>query len=258
MLYYLIVFSCILKVSTDTFEDYKSLRSKILKTEFANHLGEDLILTETEQKVNEKLMLEKWKELDDAIQTGEFLPSKSFYLSKPEIEKSKVYQFIAQMPKGAALHTHSISLGSIKWMVSNLTYWDGLYMNFEESTQKLEFAWFEKEPLKKWKNVNQERRFYGKESVDQFLTKHLSCELDLTQTSNINQIWKRFKRTLVAIHGLIFYLPAFNAYLYTALGNFSLDAWFLSKIEYFIICSGATEAQRAEETTKCKICDLQM
>ena len=134
---------------------------------------------------------------------------------------------------------YSISLGSIKWMVSNLTYWDGLYMNFEESTQKLEFAWFEKEPLKKWKNVNQERRFYGKESVDQFLTKHLSCELDLTQTSNINQIWKRFKRTLVAIHGLIFYLPAFNAYLYTALGNFSLDAWFLSKIEYFIIYSGA-------------------
>ena len=108
-------------------------------------------------------------------------------------------------------------------------------MNFEESTQKLEFAWFEKEPLKKWKNVNQERRFYGKESVDQFLTKHLSCELDLTQTSNINQIWKRFKRTLVAIHGLIFYLPAFNAYLYTALGNFSLDAWFLSKIEYFVM-----------------------
>ena len=232
MLYYTqYIIYCILHlVRADTFSHYKSLRQEILQTEFANHLGQELILTEPELKVNEKLMLEKWKELDDAIQNGEFLPAKSFYLSKPEIEKSKVYQFISQMPKGAALHTHSISLGSIKWMVSNLTYWDGLYMNFDESSQKLEFAWFEREPnneIKKWKNVNQERRFYGSESVDQFLTKHLSCELDLTQTSNINQIWRRFKRTLVAIHGLIFYLPAFNAYLYTALGNLS-DACFLS------------------------------
>ena len=50
-------------------------------------------------------------------------PSKSFYLSKTDIENSPVFQFIKKMPKGAALHTHHISLGSIKWIVSNLTYW---------------------------------------------------------------------------------------------------------------------------------------
>ena len=130
-----------------------------------------------------------------------------------------MFDFVS-LCKGAALHTHSISLGSIKWIVSNLTYWDGLYMKYENATETLEFAWFQKSPLDgKWHNVNEARRIFGKVAVDNFLTKHLSCDVELTQYSNINEIWQRFGRSLVAIRGLIHYLPAFNAYLYTALGK---------------------------------------
>ena len=50
------------------------------------------------------------------------------------------------MPKGAALHTHHISLGSIKWIVANLTYWDNLYMRYDNTVDTLEFAWFQKSP----------------------------------------------------------------------------------------------------------------
>ena len=131
----LILFSLrIIQTNSDTFSDYKTLRNKILNREFDQHLGQDLYLSEPEIKVNNILMIRKLQELDEAIKTGEFLPAKSFYLSKENIEKSKIYQFISKMPKGAALHTHSISLGSIKWIVSNLTYWDGLYMRYKRVT----------------------------------------------------------------------------------------------------------------------------
>ena len=104
-------------------KNYLSQRNKLLKKEQENHLGSDMTLDGFEVKANKKLMEDKLKELDDAMLTGDFGPSKSFCLSKTNIENSQVFKFIKKMPKGAALHTHHISLGSIKWIVSNLTYW---------------------------------------------------------------------------------------------------------------------------------------
>ena len=104
-------------------KDYLESRSRIFNIEHKTSLGQDLTLEWTELKVNSILIKEKIKELDEAMNSGDFGPAKSFYLSKPDIEKSPVFQFIKKMPKGAALHTHHISLGSIKWIVSNLTYW---------------------------------------------------------------------------------------------------------------------------------------
>ena len=89
----------IVQTNCDLLSDYKTLRNKILNSEFDQHLGQDLYLSETEIKVNNILMIEKLQELDEAIKTGEFLPAKSFYLSKEDIEKSKVYQLISKMPK---------------------------------------------------------------------------------------------------------------------------------------------------------------
>lgn len=107
----------------DLMQNYLSKRKEISLKEQQNHIGNDLNLSYFESKTNEKLMKAKLEELDEAMLTGSFGPAKSFYLSKADIESSSVFQFIKKMPKGAALHTHHISLGSIKWIVSNLTYW---------------------------------------------------------------------------------------------------------------------------------------
>ena len=109
--------------SEDIMKNYLVQRENILKNEQKSHLGNDITLESHEIKVNKKLMEHKLIELDEAMLSGDFGPAKSFYLSKTDIEKSPVFQFIKKMPKGAALHTHHISLGSIKWIVSNLTYW---------------------------------------------------------------------------------------------------------------------------------------
>lgn len=104
-------------------KEYLSKRKEISVKEQQNHIGNDLKLNYYESKANEKLMADKIQELDEAMLAGTFGPAKSFYLSKSDIEASSVFQFIKKMPKGAALHTHHISLGSIRWIVSNLTYW---------------------------------------------------------------------------------------------------------------------------------------
>ncbi len=173
----------------------------------------------------------KLQEIDEAVSTGEFGPSKSFFLSKASIESSKVFAFVQAMPKGAALHTHHISLGSIRWIVSNLTYWENLYMKYDDTMDTLEFAWFTKDPksskanLAMWHSVNEARRIFGQHSVDKFLTRYLSCGIDTikTQDININTIWQSFKRAVISIHGIIFYLPAFKAYLYNALSEMLAD-----------------------------------
>ena len=78
----------------------------------------------------------KIQELDAAFETSdvEFPPSKSFFLSRANIQDSEVFKFIRQMPKGAALHTHHISLGPIQWVIKNLTYRDKLYMRLDEES----------------------------------------------------------------------------------------------------------------------------
>lgn len=103
-------FNCIFASDLD---DYLAQRKEISLAEQQNHIGHDLMLSEREWKVNEILMRHKLQELDNSMFTGEFAPSKSFYLSKTDIESSEVFQFIRKMPKGAALHTHHISLGKI-------------------------------------------------------------------------------------------------------------------------------------------------
>lgn len=104
-------------------------------------------------------------------------------------------------------------------------------MRYDESMDTLEFEWFQKEPREIqgdnsiWHSVNEARRVFGRGPVDKFLTRYLSCGIDTikVQDININKIWESFKRSVVAIHGIIFYLPAFQAYLYNALEEMLAD-----------------------------------
>ncbi len=108
---------------------------------------------------------------------------------------------------------------------------DKLYMRYEDTTDTLEFAWFDREPkileadTSMWHGVNEARRVFGSKSVDKFLTKYLSCGMDtmMMQRININHIWQSFKRSVIAIKGIIFYLPAFRMYIYNALGEMLED-----------------------------------
>ena len=93
-------------------------------------------------------------------------------------------------------------------------------MRYNEDIDILDFDWFKNEPKTneleetKWHSVNEARRIFGRNSIDEFLTQYLSYGFDTTkvQDININKIWESFKRAVVSIHGIIFYLPAFKGF----------------------------------------------
>ena len=93
-------------------------------------------------------------------------------------------------------------------------------MKYNEASDTLDFDWFQNEPQTnnfeeaKWHSVNEARRVFGRTSVDKFLTRYLSCGIDTVkiQDININKIWESFKRAVISIHGIIFYLPAFKGW----------------------------------------------
>ena len=84
-------------------------RALILKKEEDQYLGSDLILSPAEASANEYLMQYKYKEVDGVFDDHNtsnpviFPPSQNFLTSKPLIQQSVVFQFIASLPKGIIL-----------------------------------------------------------------------------------------------------------------------------------------------------------
>ena len=84
-------------------------RALILKKEEDQYLGSDLILSWAEESANEYLLHHKYKEVEGVFDYHNttnpiiFPPSQNFLTSKPLIEQSVVFQFIANLPKGMIL-----------------------------------------------------------------------------------------------------------------------------------------------------------
>ena len=57
-----------------------------------------------------------------AFLDSHYPPSHSFFDNIAAIEASDVFAFLHEMPKGGVLHVHDISIASIDWVVSNITY----------------------------------------------------------------------------------------------------------------------------------------
>lgn len=102
--------------------DFYSDRDQILATEDSQYLGADLILNGYETLANIGLMNMKNAELDKGFSDSFYPPSMSFFKSKAQIENSSVFNFLKEMPKGAALHLHDLSIASIDWVISDITY----------------------------------------------------------------------------------------------------------------------------------------
>ena len=87
-------------------QDYYRERKEIIQKEGKEYLGSELILSTSEKLANDYLMRHKHKEVLDAFNDHNtshpviFPPSQNFLTSKPLIQRSEVFKFIHEMPKG--------------------------------------------------------------------------------------------------------------------------------------------------------------
>ncbi len=114
-------------------------------------------------------------EFTAAFSGDQFAPAQHFFKSKQLIEKSKVYKLIQEMPKGGALHLHSVSISTIGWVIKNITYMSDLYFcNSSDETESLRFQFFSVPPTdtkpscSKWQNVAAARASSGKTIFDKW------------------------------------------------------------------------------------------
>lgn len=101
------------------------MRKAVLQVEDIQSTGGRLCLNDLELKVNDIFLKYKSDEL------ARPLPDRNtahlhFFLAKPLIDSNKVFQFLQKMPKGAALHTHSLGSVSSEGFIKNITYIPGL------------------------------------------------------------------------------------------------------------------------------------
>ncbi len=86
-------------------------RERVLAEESMRVLGGGITLSSNEQLVNTMLMEAKTLEYDQATADLNFTPATHFFLSKPAMLQSEVFNFIRQMPKGNNFLNHISLIG---------------------------------------------------------------------------------------------------------------------------------------------------
>ncbi|XP_034234311.1 adenosine deaminase 2-like [Thrips palmi] len=97
----------------------------------------------------------EWKRHEYNVAEADFPPAHSFFLMKPRIEQSRVFQFIKRMPKGAVLHAHDLSAANTDFIVKDVAYRDHLWGRITPDSVNLRFSL--EAPAADWKLVNELR-----------------------------------------------------------------------------------------------------
>ncbi|XP_038833950.1 adenosine deaminase 2-A-like [Salvelinus namaycush] len=103
-----------------------SQRETMLHQEDPRQTGGRVQLTGAEQQLDTHF--HKLKEQEMAV--AQFPPAIHFFKARRHIHRSPIFSLLQMMPKGAALHIHSLSLVSVDWLVKNITYRPHCYICF--------------------------------------------------------------------------------------------------------------------------------
>lgn len=225
----IVFFSCLhsLAVSKDALEAFNE-REIIIKNELDMMLGSNVVLSDSEQKVNDIMMELKHQELDQAFNNPEtFNMSKHFFDYKDEAKKSQLFKLIKQMPKGALLHVHDTGVLGPDYVLE-LTYLPDLYVCFEEDD--IRFLFSENLPNTtcgtQWQDMKEARYSSGDvEKFDAVLRQHFTIVIVNPKVvyTDINIVWKKFQQYFITCSSIFNYKPVWEQYFYNTLKELRED-----------------------------------
>ncbi|ESO92007.1 hypothetical protein LOTGIDRAFT_163013 [Lottia gigantea] len=208
---------------------YFQERERFIAQERCQRTGNDITLTEREIRVNEKFMKEKFRVTESSrLNNTIFPPALNFFKTKPLIDASSIFHMIRDMPKGAALHVHSMSIVSTDWLVYNITYRPHCYM-CRNSDGKYKFRFFDTAPENSdcpWISIAQSRReSRNVKAFDQSLYDKFSVVISDPEIQHVtvNDVWDDFVEAFTMIDGLIQHAPVFRDYIWEAMKQFQED-----------------------------------
>ncbi|KAJ0173179.1 hypothetical protein K1T71_011355 [Dendrolimus kikuchii] len=222
-------------------ENYSQYKEQLIQGELNLSVGGRVNLTDDEKKANEVLMHWKNKEVEAAFNYPQYNNfSKHYFTYKDDIWKSKVYQIIKKMPKGAALHVHSSMMLDPDTLMS-LTYEDHLYICYGPGYVLYKFFAIAPSTIttscsSEWSLLSNLRSAADNVTLfDAELRKYFTLVTDSVEEQNadINYTWDKFNKVHKTIKGLVGYRPVREKYIYAALKKFYED-----NIMYIEIRSG--------------------
>lgn len=204
--------------------DYAQERARLIEEEATQAIGGDIVLTESEVRVNECLMEFKFKEIDYAFENPQYFNmSYHYFLYRDYIEKSPVYKIIKDMPKGAVLHVHDTGILGPDYLLQ-LTYLDNLYICQTGSSVQFLFANNgSRDGCDNWQLVSALRSSSSdKDAFDSELGKHFTMLVDNPAEvyPDIKVTWDAFQAYFGTVSGLLTYQPIWDQYFYDCLKKF--------------------------------------
>ncbi|KOB67480.1 Adenosine deaminase-related growth factor-like protein [Operophtera brumata] len=190
---------------------------------FSMMLGSDIVISDSEIKVNNFIMDLKYKELDNAFNHQVFNKSQHFFNYKDKIKSTELFKLLHQMPKGALLHAQSKGILSPDYVLE-LTYMDDLYVCFDNKS--IQFKYAKKTPTNhckiQWllmKDTRYSSRFGSVQKFDRELRNHFSMVVDNPNEvyTNINEAWQKYEQYFITTSTLFCYKPVWEKFFYDTL-----------------------------------------
>ncbi|CAL1526288.1 unnamed protein product [Lymnaea stagnalis] len=210
-------------------------------------VGQDLILTDKEKRVNDFLMSEKRAEVQASTMTKtRYLGAEHFFLAKERIEATPIYDILKQMPKGGNLHLHDHAITSIEWMVKNHTYLPNVYTQVDASTGARVFS-ISKTPLEGWENMEETRKTLDNVAeYDNRLIREMSIWVPDPYTAypTVNDVWGKFNNFFDSMGGFTKDLTLAKWYFEEALEQFYEDG-----VQYMELRGGTMKDYQRKDLT---------
>nr|XP_021189479.2 adenosine deaminase 2-A [Helicoverpa armigera] len=208
-------------------DNYNEKRKQLIDLELKLSLGGNTTLSDKENAVNYCLMNHKFDEINYGFDHPDrFNLSHHFFTFKNQIQNSKVYKIIKNMPKGAILHVHDMAIIGPDYFV-NLTYMDNLYVCLDKP---MRFWFSNKTPNMTcdvaWQLMSSVRRTAANVTeFDAQLRKQftLVCDNPDVVYPTIKESWTRFMQYFGSVYPLLAYRPNWERYFYDALKFFRDD-----------------------------------
>ncbi|XP_023942041.2 adenosine deaminase 2-A-like [Bicyclus anynana] len=217
-----------LAVCHATIDDYKAERAKIVRAEALLSVGGNSTLTDKESDVNNCLMQRKFREVDYGFNNPQsYAFSRHFFTYKNNINNSRVYKIIKDLPKGAALHIHDMGILGPDYIL-NITYMDNLFVCFDKDDVQFKFS--DKAPTEpctyKWNLISDARRSSNSTvDFDAKIRKYFTMYVDNPDDvyPSIKESWGIFMQYFQRVAPLLTYRPIWEQYCYEVLRKFRED-----------------------------------
>lgn len=205
--------------------DYWAARSRLLTADQLLETGGSVVLHGAERRVNDLLTAFKREEFE----ATPFTAGRHFFNAREDIRRSKVFDIIRMMPKGAMLHIHDISMLSVEALVGNITYMPHLYLcnstqGLAASDMRLHFFATPDDSCA-WRLLSDVRADVGAAAVDQWLIGQLSMITLLPDDvyEDLHSAWQAFDVVLSRVRSIINYEPAWKCMVLLALQEMADD-----------------------------------